>query len=111
MNDVDRPRTYPYFTTLPYNIESVQDRLKNLEKIVDELCKSFYAEDWSRSIYWNTELRDWLSLKFHLPKQHRIRLIRVYYEVICAFGVDPRAHARFMSTFLTLTKYVVQGLC
>ena len=100
----ERDRTYPYFTTLPYEVESPELRLSNLRKITDELYNSFEAEDWRRAIYWNTELRDWLSLKFQLPKDYRIKLIKVYYELITSFGIDPRAHARFMSTFLCLTK-------
>lgn len=101
MND---ERTYPYFGCLPYDIESEKDRYDNLHKITEQLFISFSAEDWNRALYWNTELRDWTALKFQLPKETRIRLLKVYYEVITSFGVDPRAHARFMSTFLHLSK-------
>ena len=107
MNGAMEPRqkTFPYFSTLPYPIESAEDRLANLNVITGHLCLALAAEDWPRAIYWNSELRDWMALKFVLPKAVRIRLIQVYYEVITAFGVDPRAHARFMSMFLELTKY------
>lgn len=105
MSSVSRSHTFPYFAALPYETESEEYRLENLRKISDELYCAFSAEHWTRAIYWTQELRDWLSLKFDLPKEIRIRLVKVYYEVITAFGVDPRAHARFMSCFLELTKY------
>lgn len=101
---MDHVRTYPYFTCLPYDVESVDYRLENLQRITDELYKAFAAEDWIRALYWNTELRDWSALKFQMPREYRIKLLRVYYEVITSFGIDPRAHARFMSTFLHLSK-------
>ncbi|ORY77382.1 hypothetical protein BCR37DRAFT_351020 [Protomyces lactucae-debilis] len=106
-----RQKTFPYFSTLPYPIESAEERLTNLNVITGQLYLSLAAEDWPRAIYWNSELRDWLGLKFVLPKAVRIKLIRIYYEVVTAFGVDPRAHARFMSMFLELTKrrYYLDG--
>ncbi|CCG83319.1 Putative uncharacterized protein [Taphrina deformans PYCC 5710] len=107
----DDVRTYPYFECLPYPIEDGNHRLHNLRKITEELHNAFAAEDWNRALYWNTELRDWSALKFKLPKHTRIQLLKVYFEVITAFGVDPRAHGRFMSTFLHLSKrrYYLNG--
>lgn len=100
----DDDRTYPYFQSLPYDVENPEHRLANLHKITDELHNAFAAEDWNRALYWNTELRDWLALKFPLLRSIRIALLKVYYEVITSFGVDPRAHGRLMSTFLHLSK-------
>lgn len=107
LNDcsMEDERSYPYFTCLPYVVETEDYRLRNLRKVTEELYNAFAAEDWNRALYWNTELRDWLALKFKLPKETRIRLLKVFYEVITSFGIDPRAHARFMSTFLHLSKY------
>ncbi|BFZ54532.1 Proteasome activator BLM10 [Savitreella phatthalungensis] len=97
-------QTFPYFSCLPYTTETQEERLARLSIVVDALEHALASEDWPRALYWNTELRDWLSLKFRMPQELRIRLIRIYYELITAFGIDSRPHARFMTTFLTLTK-------
>lgn len=97
-------QTFPYAACLPYATESQDDRLRRLGEIGWELHDALAAEDWSRALYWNTELRDWMSLKFRMPSEDRIRLIKVYYEAITSLGIDSRAHARLMTTFLELTK-------
>lgn len=101
----NRPRTYPYFRYLPYELESEAERQENLNGILKQLYITVEAGDFSvGATHWTRELRNWLSLKFDLAKEQRIRLIRLYYELALAPGVGMAAAERFSSTFMVLTK-------
>lgn len=101
----NRPRTYPYFRYLPYEVESEVERQENLNSILKQLYIAVEAGDFSvGATHWTRELRNWLSLKFDLTKEQRIRLIRLYYELALAPGVGMTAAERFASTFMVLTK-------
>jgi len=101
----NRPRTYPYFRYLPYEVESEAERHQNLNEIVKQLYIAVEAGDFSvGATHWTRELRNWLGLKFDLTKDERIRLIRLYYELALAPGVGMTAAERFSSTFMVLTK-------
>ena len=101
----NRPRKYPYFRYLPYEVESEAKRHEGLEEILKQLYISIEAGDLTvGALYWTRELRNWLGLKFDPTKDERIRLIKLYYELALAPGVDPTAAERFSSTFMVLTK-------
>ncbi|KAI9891228.1 MAG: hypothetical protein M1814_002918 [Vezdaea aestivalis] len=100
-----RPRTYPYATTLPYNVEDEELRLCNLLDIIKNLFISIKAGDYTPgAIYWTRELKSWLSLKFDPPIILRSRLAKVYYHLALAPGIDNTAADRFAGMFMTLLK-------
>ena len=100
-----RPRTYPYFRYLPYEVESQAVRQENLNEITKQLYIAVKAEDFSGGAsYWTRELRNWLSLKFDPTKAERIRLTKLFYALSLAPGIDLTAAERFSSTFMVLTK-------
>ena len=102
----NRQRTYPYFRYLPYPVEDNAQRQENLEQILQYLYVAVEAGDFSPgAIHWTRELRSWLGLKFDLTKEQRIRLVKVYYELALAPGLDVTASERFSSMFMVLTKY------
>jgi proteasome activator subunit 4 len=101
----NRPRTYPYFRYLPYDVEDNAQRLENLEEIMKQLYIAVQAGDFAPgAIHWTRELRTWLGLKFDPPKQTRIKLVKLYYELALAPGIDPGVAERFASMFMVLTK-------
>lgn len=101
----NRPRTYPYARYLPYEVESEAVRQKNLDDILEHLYVAVEAGDFSvGAIHWTREFRDWLSLKFDPTKEQRIKLVKLYYELALAPGVDMSAVERFSSTFNVLLK-------
>ena len=103
----NRPRTFPYARYLPYDTESQADRQKNLDEILKYLYVSVEAGDFAvGATHWTRELRNWLSLKFDLTKDQRVKLVKVYYELALAPGPDITAADRFASTFNVLLKYV-----
>ncbi|KAJ6129666.1 hypothetical protein N7512_002446 [Penicillium capsulatum] len=100
-----RPRTYPYFNYLPYQLEDESERERTLREILNQLYISVEAGDFSPgAVHWTRELRAWLSLKFDPNRKDRINLVKLYYELSLAPGIDPGVSERFASMFMLLTK-------
>ena len=107
----NRPRTYPYFRYLPYSVESEAERQQNFEEILKHLYIAVEAADFSPgAVHWTRELRNWLGLKFDPTKEQRVKLVRLYYELALAPGIDASVSERFSSMFMVLTKYVEPNL-
>ena len=103
----NRPRTFPYFSTLPYPVEDESRRQENLAEILKHLYIAIQAGDFTPgAVHWTRELRSWLSLKFDPTKEQRIRLVKLYYELALAPGIDPGVGERFASMLMLLIKYV-----
>jgi len=101
----NRPRTYPYFKTLPYEVETEQRRQDDFAEILKHLYIAVEAGDFTPgAVHWTRELRSWLSLKFDPSKEQRIKLVKLYYELALAPGVEPNVAERFASMFMMLTK-------
>lgn len=100
-----RPRTYPYFQYLPYEVEDESERQQNLDEILKHLYVAVQAGDFSPgAVHWTRELRGWLSLKFDPTREQRAKLVKLYYELALAPGIDPSVAERFASMFMVLTK-------
>lgn len=101
----NRPRTYPYFKHLPYEVEDEIRRQHDLQEILKYLYIAVEAGDFTPgAIHWTRELRSWLSLKFDPTKEQRVRLVKLYYELSLAPGIEPSVAERFSSMFMLLTK-------
>lgn len=101
----NRPRTYPYFRYLPYAVEDEAQRQKNFRDILKHLYVAVEAGDFSPgAMHWTREIRNWLGLKFDPTKEQRVRLVRLYYELALAPGLDITTSERFSSMFMVLTK-------
>ena len=100
-----RPRTYPYFRYLPYEVESEVKRNQDFNEMLKHLYISVEAGDFSvGAVHWTRELRNWLGLKFDPTKDQRVRLVNLYYGLALAPGIDASAAERFSSMFMVLTK-------
>ncbi|KAI9745554.1 MAG: hypothetical protein M1818_001088 [Claussenomyces sp. TS43310] len=100
-----RPRTFPYFKLLPYPIEEEAERDAALREILKQLYIAIHAEDFSPgAIHWTRELKGWLQLKFDMTRELRVKLVKLYYMLAFAPGLDPTAADRFMTMFMVLTK-------
>jgi proteasome activator subunit 4 len=101
----NRPRTYPYFKHLPYAVEDEIRRQHDLQEILKYLYIAVEAGDFTPgAIHWTRELRSWLSLKFDPTKEQRVKLVKFYYELALAPGIEPSVAERFSSMFMLLTK-------
>ena len=99
-----RPRTFPYQRYLPYQHDDRQ--YENLYDCISNLYVAVSAGDFvPGATHWTRELKGWIQLKFNLPRADRIRLVKLYYELALAPGMDRSASDRFASMFMTLTKY------
>lgn len=100
-----RARTYPYFKYLPYQLEDETERNQNLREILNQLYIAVEAGDFNPgAVHWTRELRGWLSLKFDPTRAQRISLVKLYFELALAPGIDPSVAERFSSMFMLLTK-------
>ena len=98
-----RPRTYPYFRYLPYTVENEETRRNNFEEILEHLYVAVEAGDFAPgAVHWTRELRSWLGLKFDPTKEQRIKLVRLYYELSLAPGIDVATAERFASMFILI---------
>ncbi len=104
----NRPRTFPYFKYLPYDTESQSEREQNLNTCIKHLYVAVSAGDFAPgAVHWTREIRGWLSLKFDLPRDTRVQLAKLYYELALAPGIDYLVAERFASMFMVLTKSVM----
>lgn len=100
-----RPRTYPYFKLLPYNVEEEAERNAALEEILKQLYIAIKAEDITPgAVHWTRELKGWMNLKFEITRALRVKLVKLYYMLSFAPGMDATAADRFESMFRTLLK-------
>ena len=104
----DRPartKTYPYLRYLPYQVEDEAERQKNLDEILNYLYVAIESGDFAPgAVHWTRELRNWLGLKFQISTEQRVTLVKLYYELSLAPGLDPTTADRFASMFMILTK-------
>jgi proteasome activator subunit 4 len=100
-----RPRTFPYFKLLPYAVEQEGERNAALQEILKQLYIAVKAEDFSPgAVHWTRELKGWLQLKFEITRELRVKLVKLYYMLALAPGLDPTAAERFSTMFMVLTK-------
>lgn len=103
-----RPRTYPYFSLLPYPVEAEADRDAALQEILKQLYIAVKAEDFSPGVlHWTRELRGWLQLKFEITRTLRVSLVKLYYMLALAPGLEPSSCERFASMFLILLRLAI----
>jgi len=101
-----RPRTFPYFKLLPYGVEEETERNAALQEILKQLFIAIEAEDFTPgAVHWTRELKLWLNLKFEITRELRVKLVKLYYMLALAPGLDPNAAERFSMMFMVLTKY------
>ena len=100
-----RPRTFSYFSQLPYPVEDEAERDVTLTLILKNLYIAIKAEDFTPgALHWTRELQGWLNLKFEMTREQRARLAQLYYHLALAPGLESTATDRFCRMLITLTK-------
>ncbi|ENH65686.1 Proteasome activator complex subunit 4 [Fusarium oxysporum f. sp. cubense race 1] len=100
-----RPRTFAYFSQLPFEVEEEAQRDAALQGILKQLYIAIRAEDFSPgALHWTKELQGWLNLKFEMTREQRAKLAKLYYSLALAPGLDATASDRFLRMVLTLTR-------
>jgi proteasome activator subunit 4 len=102
-----RPRTFSYFSLLPFDVEDESYRDAALTGILKNLYTAIMAEDFSPgALHWTRELQGWLNLKFEMTRELRARLAKLYYSLCLAPGLDTSTADRFARMLITLTRSV-----
>ncbi|KAK5119725.1 hypothetical protein LTR85_007301 [Meristemomyces frigidus] len=100
-----RPRIFPYAKNLPYETETNEQREADMDEMIKHLYVAVASGDFlPGAIHWTKEIRGWMSLKFDLTRRQRISLVKLYYELALAPGLEYAVSERFASMFMVLTK-------
>ena len=100
-----RPRVFPYAKYLPYETESTEQREADMDEMIRHLYIAVASGDFvPGAVHWTKEIRGWMSLKFDLTRKQRITLVKLYYELALAPGLEYAVAERFASMFMVLTK-------
>ncbi|KAI1100070.1 hypothetical protein F4804DRAFT_57774 [Jackrogersella minutella] len=100
-----RPRTFAYFRLLPYPVEADAERDAALDGILKQLYIAVKAEDFSPgALHWTRQLSGWLSLKFDMPRELRAKLVKLYFHLSLAPGLDNNSADRFSKMVVTLIR-------
>ncbi|KAK4985302.1 Proteasome activator BLM10 [Elasticomyces elasticus] len=100
-----QPRKFPYTKYLPYETESVQQREEDLDEMIKYLYVAVASGDFvPGATHWTREIRGWMTLKFDLTRRQRLTLVKLYYELALAPGLEYSVAERFASMFMVLTK-------
>lgn len=103
-----RPRTFAYFSQLPFAVEEDHERDEALQGILKNLYIAVKAEDFAPgAMHWTRELQGWLNLKFEMVRELRATLAQLYYHLALAPGLDSNTADRFTKMVITLTKYAI----
>lgn len=100
-----RPRVFPYTESLPYETETREQREADMDEMIKHLYIAVASGDFVPSaVHWTKEIRGWMTLKFDLTRKQRISLVKLYYELSLAPGLEYSVSERFASMFMVLTK-------
>lgn len=100
-----RPRTFSYFSLMPFDVEEDAERDAALQGILKNLYTAILAEDFSPgALHWTRELQGWLNLKFEMTRELRARLAKLYFHLCLAPGLDAVTTDRFCKMLIHLTR-------
>ncbi|KAF5355656.1 hypothetical protein D9756_004216 [Leucocoprinus leucothites] len=90
---------------LPYSIEPESQMQQTLDFIIKRICQAVEAQDYDVGFQqWDTMLAFWLTLKYPIPKDKRIKLARLYFELSIVPGISMQVVASSADGFRLLTK-------
>lgn len=97
---------YNYWHHLPYDVESDETRVENLNLLIEDLYLYVKAGDFEGGARTaSRQIKRWLTLKFKMPKETRKKLVQFYYELSLTPGIDPSATDTFATMFRLLAVY------
>jgi proteasome activator subunit 4 len=100
---------YDYWTHLPYEVEDDETRIACLNEIIGDLYAAIKANDFdSGARVASRQIKQWLHLKFKMPKETRQKLAKLYYELSLTPGMDPSSADSFANMFKGLDSYSPQ---
>ncbi|KAF9785996.1 hypothetical protein BJ322DRAFT_1005050 [Thelephora terrestris] len=94
-----------YAKSLPYSIESNSEMQAMFEFICLRLCQCIEAKDFDPGFaQWDSMITYWLMLKYPIPKEKRIHLIRIYLHLATLPGMPIHIVATVSDGLQVLTR-------
>ncbi|TFK30307.1 hypothetical protein FA15DRAFT_662249 [Coprinopsis marcescibilis] len=94
-----------YARSLPYAIEPYSKMIELLDFIILRILQCVEAKDYEVGfIQWDSMLNYWNTLKYPLPKDKRIQLAKLYYNLSLVPGMSMQVVAACADGFKMLTK-------
>ncbi|CEL52206.1 Proteasome activator complex subunit 4 OS=Xenopus laevis GN=psme4 PE=2 SV=1 [Rhizoctonia solani AG-1 IB] len=78
-----------YRAHLPYETETPEEMNKLLESIIAKIIICVRTKEWEMLGNWNHRLQGWMSLKYPMPRETRVKLAKLYYGLCILPGVEP----------------------
>jgi proteasome activator subunit 4 len=104
--DRQRASLQTYLDSLPYDCESPEEMQESLEDIVQKIYICAKSKNWLVLTTWDGMLQwcdlprlafafayfvcSWLLMRYPMAKSTRAKLVRMYYELCLAPGIEPR---------------------
>ncbi|XP_006454756.1 hypothetical protein AGABI2DRAFT_215246, partial [Agaricus bisporus var. bisporus H97] len=90
---------------LPYSVEPNSQMQQMLDLIMRRIYQAVEAQDYDIGfLQWDTMLAFWVSLKYPIPKEKRIALAKLYFELSITPGMPMSAVASCADGFRLLTR-------
>ncbi|KAJ3576138.1 hypothetical protein NP233_g640 [Leucocoprinus birnbaumii] len=90
---------------LPYSIEPESQMQETLDLIIRRICQAVEAQDYDVGfLQWDTMLSFWITLKYPIPKDKRVKLAKLYFELSIVPGMSIQVVASCADGFRLLTK-------
>jgi proteasome activator subunit 4 len=94
---------FNYWNRLPYDVEDDDTRITYLNQIINDLYVYIRVGDFEGGARTaSRQIKRWLHLKFKMPKDTRIKLCKLYYQLSLTPGIDPSAADTFANMFRLL---------
>ena len=101
---MDRQRSFDYFKNLPYQTEDEADGVRALENCVGKLHIAVATKQYRRADSLLRRISNLLHLKFKLPRDTHLKLVRLCFELGLAQGLDMGYARNFQAMFVALAK-------
>ncbi|KAF8058272.1 hypothetical protein FPV67DRAFT_1786012 [Lyophyllum atratum] len=94
-----------YANSLPYSIEPLCKMMQMLDFIILRLVQAVEAKDYDVGLMqWDSMLTYWSMLKYPIPKEKRVHLAKLYFQVCIIPGMPTQVVATCADAFSNLTK-------
>lgn len=95
---------FNYFENLPYQTEDKADRVRALGNCVEKLYTAVATQQYRLANSLLTRISYLLLLRFELPRDTHLKLVKLCFELVLAQGLDIGHATYFEVMFVALAK-------
>ncbi|KAH8100502.1 hypothetical protein BXZ70DRAFT_1022407 [Cristinia sonorae] len=94
-----------YAKSIPYSIEPNSKMQEMFEFILYRITQCVEAKDYQPGLFqWDSMVSYWMMLKYPIPKEKRIRLAKLYYQICITPGMPTHIIGNCVDNLVTLTR-------